>query len=117
MKRLLFLLLVPFAAGLAGCADPVPAEAVAGAAYVRIQVEGMHCGMCASSVRGFLKKVDGIVATHVDVPSGTVLAKLAPGKNPGDNVLKKAVYDAGFVATSITRPPGDYAAAVEHSKQ
>lgn len=118
MKRLLLLLLVPCAAGITGCRDGAPvAEAAAGTSYARIAVKGMHCEMCASSVRGFLKKTDGVESSFVSVETGTVLVKFLPGRSVGDVVLKRAIYDAGFEATAVVRTSGDYARAVDDLKR
>ena len=62
-------------------------------------VEGMMCAHCVSHVTEALSKVKGV--KKVDVSLENKQAKLTLGKDVSDEVLKKAVTDAGYTVTKI----------------
>ena len=116
MKRLLLLLALAAPGAALVAADTKPTDRPAPVTTpadktertVRIAVSGMHCEMCAGSVKTFLKKVGGVTAVHVSVPQGLVLVHLSETNQPTDAQLKKAVFDAGFEATGVARSADDY---------
>jgi len=57
-------------------------------------VEGMSCGHCKAAVEKALKSVDGVENAAVDLQSKTAEVTLSGEVN--DNVLKKAITDAGY---------------------
>lgn len=62
-------------------------------------VEGMHCAHCAAFVEKSLKAVDGVADASVDLAGKKASVTLE--KAVADNVLIKAVADAGFTAVDI----------------
>lgn len=61
---------------------------------IKLNIVGMTCGHCESSVRRALEAVDGVVSVEVDRGAGaaTVAGSVAP------EVLVAAVEDQGFDA-------------------
>ena len=66
----------------------------------KLIVEGMMCAHCSSRVEKALSEVDGVSAAHVDLESKTATVTLTA--NVADEVLSKAVADAGYEVTSIS---------------
>ena len=62
-------------------------------------VDGMHCAHCAAFVEKSLKAVDGVADASVDLAGKKASVTLE--KAVADNVLIKAVADAGFTAVDI----------------
>lgn len=62
-------------------------------------VDGMHCAHCAAFVEKSLKAVDGVVDASVDLAGKKTSVTLE--KAVADDVLIKAVADAGFTAVDI----------------
>ncbi|MBS6472901.1 MAG: cadmium-translocating P-type ATPase [Acetobacter sp.] len=62
-------------------------------------VDGMHCAHCAAFVEKSLKAVDGVADASVDLAGKKASVTLE--KDVADNVLIKAVADAGFTAVDI----------------
>ncbi len=59
-----------------------------------LKVEGMSCGHCKAAVEKALKAVDGVENAVVDLENKSADVTLA--KEVSDDVLKKAVEDAGY---------------------
>ena len=62
-------------------------------------VDGMHCAHCAAFVEKSLKAVDGVADVSVDLAGKKASVTLE--KAVADDVLTKAVADAGFTAVDI----------------
>lgn len=62
-------------------------------------VDGMHCSHCAAFVEKSLKAVDGVADVSVDLAGKKASVTLE--KAVADDVLIKAVADAGFTAVDI----------------
>lgn len=62
-------------------------------------VDGMHCAHCAAFVEKSLKAVDGVADASVDLAGKKASVTLE--KAVADDVLIKAVVDAGFTAVDI----------------
>lgn len=62
-------------------------------------VDGMHCAHCAAFVEKSLKAVDGVADASVDLAGKKASVTLE--KAVADDVLIKAVADAGFTAVDI----------------
>lgn len=62
-------------------------------------VDGMHCAHCAAFVEKSLKAVDGVADASVDLAGKKASVTLE--KAVADDVLTKAVADAGFTAVDI----------------
>ena len=59
-----------------------------------LRVGGMSCGHCKAAVEKALKAVDGVENAVVDLENKT--AEVSLSKEVSDEVLKKAVTDAGY---------------------
>lgn len=64
----------------------------------KIYVEGMSCGHCSARVEKALNAVEGVEA-RVDLEAKTAFVNVSEGI--ADDVLKKAVEDAGYEVTGI----------------
>ena len=59
-----------------------------------LKIEGMMCMHCSGRVQKALEAIDGVESAAVSHESGTAVVKLS--KAVADDVLKKAVVDAGY---------------------
>ena len=64
-----------------------------------IDIEGMKCGHCSSSVKKALEAVEGVVSAEVSHESGKAVVELSA--EVSDEVLAKAVTDEDFTVKSI----------------
>ena len=64
-----------------------------------MKIAGMSCAHCAADVTDALDQIEGIRA-EVSLSKGS--AKIFYDREIGDDILKKAVEDAGFEVLSIT---------------
>ncbi|MCH5154578.1 MAG: heavy metal translocating P-type ATPase [Clostridiales bacterium] len=64
-----------------------------------LKIEGMMCGHCEMHTKKALEAVDGVSLAEVSHASGT--AKVTLAKPVADDVLTKAVEDAGYKVTQI----------------
>jgi hypothetical protein len=61
---------------------------------ITLNVEGMSCGHCVANVKKSLEALDGVEEATPDLDTGKVLID---GDNLDNELLKKAVTDAGYV--------------------
>ena len=59
-----------------------------------LKIEGMMCGHCEAHVRQALEALPGVESAAVSHESGTAVVALSA--DVSDEVLKKAVTDAGY---------------------
>jgi len=59
-----------------------------------LKIEGMMCMHCSGRVQKALEAIDGVVNANVSHETGTAVVTL--NQNVSDDVLKKAVTDAGY---------------------
>lgn len=64
-----------------------------------MKIEGMSCGHCSARVEKALNAIDGVSAT-VDLESKT--ASITLQKEVSDDILRKAVEDAGYDVVSLS---------------
>ena len=95
----------------ADVADDVLKKAVEGAGYVVVdggngksaektmKIEGMMCGHCENMVKTSLEAVDGVEKAVASASAGTAVITLSA--EVADDLLKKAVEDAGYVVLGI----------------
>lgn len=69
---------------------------------IQLQVQGMTCGHCVSSVTEELEEVDGVRNVSVNlVPSGTSTVTVDADSSIDSTVLRAAIAEAGYeVVTS-----------------
>lgn len=60
-----------------------------------INVEGMTCGHCKSSVEGALNKLDGVTSAEVNLGANNVTVEFDEGKVSLDT-LKEEIEGVGF---------------------
>ena len=59
-----------------------------------LKIQGMMCMHCSGRVQKALEAIDGVESAQVSHESGTAVVKM--NKAVADDVLKKAVTDAGY---------------------
>ena len=64
----------------------------------KMTIEGMSCGHCSARVEKALNEIAGVKAT-VNLEEKTAYVEISG--DVGDDVLKKAVEDAGYEVTAI----------------
>ncbi|MFT4171492.1 MAG: heavy-metal-associated domain-containing protein [Rhodocyclaceae bacterium] len=64
---------------------------------VTLNVRGMTCGGCASSVTRVLSSIDGVQGVVVQLAEGKASMQIDPAK-VSTSQLKQAINDAGFEA-------------------
>ena len=68
----------------------------------RYEITGMSCAACASHVENALNGLEGVWA-QVDLEKGEALVRMK--QEYGNNELKQAVKDAGYVVYKIEESP------------
>ncbi len=63
----------------------------------KINVEGMSCGHCVSSVTNEVRKLDGVTGVDVDLAAGTVQITSETPLDEAD--VNAAIDEAGFEVT------------------
>ena len=71
------------------------------AAKVNVDIKGMTCGMCEGKVTEMLNKTGK--CTNVKVDAAAKKATFETKGELSDSEIKKAVQEAGYEATKITR--------------
>ena len=68
----------------------------------------MSCPFCAYGLEKRLRKIEGLDSLRIDLEGAMAILYLADGARVTDEVLRRAVRDAGFTAGEIERrlPPG-----------
>lgn len=85
---------------LAAAAPALAAEAIR---TIRMEVAGLVCGFCAQGIDAQMREFDATRDVYVDLERGLVAVELDPGADIADEVLDKALTDAGYTLTAITR--------------
>jgi len=66
--------------------------------YIKIWVDGLACPFCAYGLEKKMKKLEGIENLSVNLNSGFITFETTSKKIPSEEILKKLVKEAGFVA-------------------
>ncbi len=109
MNRVLFVLLVAlaFVATSARAQDTqtnqIERSLTVEQADVVMRVDGLACPFCAHGLEKKLKALDATAEVDIRLNEGLVLVSLKPEQTFTDEVLTKAVKDAGFVVREIKR--------------
>ena len=64
-----------------------------------MKIEGMMCQHCVAHVKKALEDVAGVTKADVDLESGS--AKIEMETDVKEDILKKAVEDAGYTPVSV----------------
>lgn len=78
----------------------VPMVAAAGERTTRLEIEGMHCSLCAPAVTKALKDVEGVKSATVSLADEE--AVVVADESVTAEALTAAVAKAGFSATLAT---------------
>jgi len=73
------------------------------AAKVEVVIEGMTCGMCEGKITENLTKTGKCEKVKVSAPDKKATFETVQGKDLSDAEIHKAVREAGYRATKITR--------------
>lgn len=65
-----------------------------------ISIDGMACEHCVATVKAALESIDAVKSAKVELKKNSATVKLTD--NVSDDILTKAVTDAGFAVTAIT---------------
>lgn len=76
-------------------ADTAP-EAQEGSAVIAVDVQGMFCAGCATSVYDHLVEIDGVRKVRVSVKNHTAWVVADADAKPEGDLLVQAVKDAGY---------------------
>lgn len=86
----------------ADAAEPaafVPSETPLGGVQV-VSIKGLHCGGCASAVKGKLASMEGVEECDVILEKEQATLKLADG-GPSQKVIAEAITKLGYKVTAI----------------
>jgi copper chaperone CopZ len=83
--------------------DSNPAGTEAASADIVLRVDGLACPFCAYGLEQKLKAIDATDRVEVKLNEGEVFLFLKADQTVEDDVLTKAVTDAGFVVRKISR--------------
>lgn len=68
--------------------------------HIVLNIEGMHCGSCATSIQMYLSTQEGVANATVDYNAKKGELDYDPAKISLDKVLSE-IKDLGFTATKI----------------
>jgi len=66
--------------------------------YIKTWVDGLACPFCAYGLEKKMKKLEGIKNLSVDLNNGFITFETPTEKIPSEDILKKLIKEAGFVA-------------------
>ena len=70
---------------------------------INIEVKGMVCEFCVSTIEKNLKKQKEVKNTKIDMKQKKVYIEFKKGKNISDKRLKKIIIDNGYNVEKINR--------------
>lgn len=65
---------------------------------VKLSIEGMHCGSCASGIEMYAATLDGVSSIHVDYNAKTGEVEFDEAKVKLEDILK-GIAELGYKAT------------------
>lgn len=80
-----------------------PVQSADPARTIRMEVSGLVCGFCAQGIDKQMRSFEATRDVYVNLERGVVAVELDPGADIADEVLDKALTDAGYTLTGITR--------------
>ena len=69
-----------------------------------VRVDGMNCSHCQAKVEGALSSLEGVSEAKVNLKKKIAIVTLE--KEVNDDILLKAVNDAGFTGVSVSEKKG-----------
>jgi mercuric ion binding protein len=79
------------------------AAAEQGSRQIEVTILGMSCPFCAYGVEQKLKKLEGVENLDVVLETGLATLTLEDGADVSNDLLQKAVKEAGFEVAKIVR--------------
>ena len=73
------------------------------ASTLKLTVDGMSCGGCASTITEKFMEADGVEKVYVHLESKLVAVGLKDGTTMSDDAAKGVVTDAGYKPTKVER--------------
>ncbi len=70
---------------------------------IEVTILGMSCPFCAYGVQQKLKKLDGVTELEVVLETGIATLRLGENVDISNELLQRAVKDAGFEVAKISR--------------
>lgn len=107
MKRCGWMLVSGWLALAAGCATTVGNggavfdETPLSGPSAKLVVFGLSCPLCSNNLDGHLRRIDGVEEATINLDTGEVTVRLAPGHDVSGARLAQAVRDAGFTLREI----------------
>lgn len=76
-------------------------------AKVLLDVQGMSCGGCVSTIQSALSKMDGVSDVQVDVAAGTATVAYDPQTLRDRDMIARAITDSGYPARMVREMSAD----------
>lgn len=64
---------------------------------IELNIEGMHCGSCATGIQMLVSQMDGVKSVFVDYESKKGEVEFDPSKVTKENIVK-AIAELGYTA-------------------
>ena len=64
---------------------------------ISLNIEGMHCGACATGIQMYVSSMDGVSSIFVDYDSKKGTVEFDPAKVSKDKIIK-AIEELGYKA-------------------
>ena len=73
------------------------------ASNIQVQVQGMVCDFCASTMETAFKNNTNVQSVDINLKTKIITLELKPGKDLSDKEIKSIVTNQGYVVTKIDR--------------
>lgn len=70
---------------------------------IKVNINGLHCGVCEGTLEKNLKSHSSTKAVQVDMIKLEVILSTHPSKTIADAELTKIITDSGFIVEKINR--------------
>ena len=71
-------------------------------ATIKMNIEGMHCGGCATGIEMVTQELDGVDSPAVDLDGKTGTFEVADGDDTASERIIAAITELGYTATVVT---------------
>ena len=80
------------------------AQEASPAQQIIVRVDGASCPFCAFGLEKKLSQIEGVASVTMDLKGGKATVALKKGATVSDQVLRRAVEEAGFTPREIIFP-------------
>jgi copper chaperone CopZ len=80
-----------------------PASVNDGPRIIEVTILGMACPFCSYGVQKKMQNLDGLADVEIDLDAGLATLRLEEDADISNELLQKAVKDAGFEVSKISR--------------